>query len=117
MRTHTTRLDGIVPADRCAELMVKDTGIGIPEEELPLLGNRFHRVETPGARSRGLASVCSHQATIARRYPTLVLTQVARFSLGRRSGSGLRVGAVARRDSQRRESTRPRYGARPHELD
>jgi len=35
-----------------AELAVTDTGIGIPTEDLPLLGNRFHRVETPGGRSQ-----------------------------------------------------------------
>jgi signal transduction histidine kinase len=33
------------------ELMVADTGIGIPSEELPLLGKRFHRVQTSGGRS------------------------------------------------------------------
>jgi signal transduction histidine kinase len=34
-----------------AELAVQDTGIGIPSEEVPLLGKRFHRVQTPGGRS------------------------------------------------------------------
>ncbi|HSE40637.1 MAG TPA: ATP-binding protein [Acidobacteriota bacterium] len=34
------------------ELMVRDTGIGIPEEEIPHLFERFHRVE--GARGRSL---------------------------------------------------------------
>lgn len=33
-----------------AELVVRDTGIGIPPEQLPYLFNRFHRV--PNARSR-----------------------------------------------------------------
>ena len=32
-------------------LHVSDTGIGIPAEELPRLFERFHRVESPGARS------------------------------------------------------------------
>ncbi|ELR18492.1 multisensor hybrid histidine kinase, partial [Acanthamoeba castellanii str. Neff] len=35
----------------CAELIVSDTGIGIPEEEMVHLGRRFHRVQTPGGRS------------------------------------------------------------------
>jgi signal transduction histidine kinase len=35
-----------------AELSVTDTGIGIPTDDLALLGNRFHRVETPGGRSQ-----------------------------------------------------------------
>ncbi len=33
------------------ELRVADTGIGIPEEELPLIFNRFHRVENARGRS------------------------------------------------------------------
>jgi PAS domain S-box-containing protein len=33
-----------------AELVVSDTGIGIPEDELPLIFDRFHRV--PGVQSR-----------------------------------------------------------------
>lgn len=37
--------------DRC-ELCVRDTGIGVPPDELPLLFNRFHRVE--GARGRSV---------------------------------------------------------------
>lgn len=36
--------------DRYAKLTVQDTGIGIPEQELPRLFERFHRVE--GARGR-----------------------------------------------------------------
>ncbi len=36
--------------DRLVELTVRDTGAGIPEEELPRVFERFHRVE--GARSR-----------------------------------------------------------------
>lgn len=57
-----------------AELQVKDTGIGIPEEELPHLFSRFHRIK--GVRSRthegsgiGLAMVYDlvklHGGTIA----------------------------------------------------
>ena len=37
-------------ADTCVELTVRDTGVGIPEQELPRLFERFHRVE--GQRSR-----------------------------------------------------------------
>ena len=36
--------------DRLVELTVRDTGVGIPEAELPRVFERFHRVE--GARSR-----------------------------------------------------------------
>ena len=36
--------------DRLVELTVRDTGVGIPEEELPRVFERFHRVE--GVRSR-----------------------------------------------------------------
>jgi len=35
---------------RCAELIVRDTGVGIPGSELPRLFERFHRIE--GQRSR-----------------------------------------------------------------
>ena len=37
-------------AARCAELVVRDTGIGIPAEELPRLFERFHRIE--GSKGR-----------------------------------------------------------------
>jgi PAS domain S-box-containing protein len=36
---------------RCAELIVRDTGVGIPEGELPRLFERFHRVEGQKSRS------------------------------------------------------------------
>jgi signal transduction histidine kinase/FixJ family two-component response regulator len=37
--------------DRAAELTVRDTGIGIPPEEIPRLFERFHRVANAGGRS------------------------------------------------------------------
>jgi signal transduction histidine kinase len=40
----------LIERDDSAELSVKDTGIGIPDEQLPHLFERFHRV--PNARSR-----------------------------------------------------------------
>ncbi|HZG90509.1 MAG TPA: ATP-binding protein, partial [Pseudonocardia sp.] len=36
--------------DECAELRVIDTGVGVPEDQLPRLFDRFHRV--PGAAAR-----------------------------------------------------------------
>jgi signal transduction histidine kinase/DNA-binding response OmpR family regulator len=41
---------GATPDRRHAALVVRDTGIGVPEEELPRLFERFHRVE--GQRGR-----------------------------------------------------------------
>ena len=35
---------------RCAELTIRDTGVGVPQSELPRLFERFHRIE--GQRSR-----------------------------------------------------------------
>ena len=75
------------------ELMVVDTGIGIPSEELPLLGKRFHRVQTSGGRS--------HEGTgigillLSRRLRGIILTS-ADFQCVRRAGVGVRVGPVAR---------------------
>ncbi len=37
--------------ERAAELVVRDTGVGIPEHELPRLFERFHRVEGQKSRS------------------------------------------------------------------
>jgi signal transduction histidine kinase len=37
--------------DRTAELAVRDTGIGIPQTEIPRLFERFHRVANAGGRS------------------------------------------------------------------
>ena len=31
--------------ERTAELVVSDTGVGIPEDELPRIFDRFHRIE------------------------------------------------------------------------
>ncbi len=38
--------------ENCAQLMVKDTGIGIQPEELPLIFERFHRVEDARGRTQ-----------------------------------------------------------------
>lgn len=49
-------------ADRNVELVVQDTGTGVPEQELPRLFDRFHRVENARGRTHegsgiGLATV------------------------------------------------------------
>ncbi|HEY2722530.1 MAG TPA: ATP-binding protein, partial [Chitinophagaceae bacterium] len=41
----------IAEKNGCVELKVKDTGIGIPEEELPKMFQRFHRVQNAPGRS------------------------------------------------------------------
>lgn len=38
-------------ADRAVELRVRDTGTGVPEKEIPLLFERFHRVENARGRT------------------------------------------------------------------
>ncbi len=38
-------------ADRTAELLVSDTGVGIPAQELPRVFDRFHRIEGQGGRT------------------------------------------------------------------
>ena len=43
---------GIAPDSECAALTVRDTGVGIPEPELPHIFDRFHRIE--GQRGRTL---------------------------------------------------------------
>jgi PAS domain S-box-containing protein len=43
---------GLRPAGEGAELSVRDTGVGIPEEEFPRLFERFHQVQ--GTRGRAL---------------------------------------------------------------
>jgi signal transduction histidine kinase len=61
------------------ELVVEDTGIGIPTEELPLLGKRFHRVQTPGGRSHegtGIGTLHPFLAQVFRR-----LTQCAGLAM------------------------------------
>jgi hypothetical protein len=56
-----------------AELMVADTGIGIPQEDLKLLGTRFHQVSTPGAPSReGTGIGTAHTSCLAP--PSIALT-------------------------------------------
>ena len=66
--TITLRADG-----DAAEIVVRDTGVGIPEDELPRLFERFHRIEGQKSRSFegsgiGLALVhelvCLHGGTI-----------------------------------------------------
>ena len=42
---------GTSPDGRAAQLTVRDTGVGIPEHELPRLFERFHRVEGQKSRS------------------------------------------------------------------
>ncbi len=37
--------------ERTAELVVSDTGVGIPEDELPRIFDRFHRIEGQAART------------------------------------------------------------------
>ncbi|MFG0328932.1 MAG: ATP-binding protein [Phycisphaerales bacterium] len=41
----------LVEDDRFIRLRVRDTGVGIPEEELPRLFERFHRIEGSGGRT------------------------------------------------------------------
>jgi len=48
---HTTRVDGR------AELTVRDTGIGIPAEHVPHLGERFYRVDKARSREAGGAGL------------------------------------------------------------
>ncbi len=38
-------------ADQAVELLVSDTGVGIPAEELPRVFDRFHRIEGQGGRT------------------------------------------------------------------
>jgi len=42
---------GITEDGRAAQLIVRDTGVGVPEAELPRLFERFHRVEGQQSRS------------------------------------------------------------------
>jgi signal transduction histidine kinase len=46
--------------ERMAEFTVEDTGVGIPVNELPLLGNRFHRVEMPDGSSQEGTGIGMH---------------------------------------------------------
>jgi len=42
---------GLKVVDRKVVLTVTDTGVGIPDQELPRMFERFHRIETPEART------------------------------------------------------------------
>ena len=68
--------------------MVADTGIGIPAEELPLLGKRFHRVQTPGGRS--------HEGTGIGTVHSFSRSGLQEPNRVRRSCDGLRACASAR---------------------
>jgi signal transduction histidine kinase len=50
-------------SDDWAELVVSDTGIGIPEDELPLVFERFHRAgeSRPDERGAGLGLAIARQ--------------------------------------------------------
>jgi PAS domain S-box-containing protein len=67
------------PADRHARLIVRDTGVGIPSEELPRMFERFHRIEHSHGRTHegtgiGLALV---QELVKLHGGTIVVTSVA----------------------------------------
>jgi signal transduction histidine kinase/DNA-binding response OmpR family regulator len=41
----------VTPADGAAELVVEDSGVGIPEAEIPRIFDRFHRIEGQAGRT------------------------------------------------------------------